>query len=253
MKPLILITNDDGIAASGIHKLAEMARDYGEVYIAAPAAPHSGMSSAITVSSQLQISRHADYQGAQVFSVTGTPVDCVKLALHCIVPRKPDLVLSGINHGSNSGTAITYSGTMGAVLEGCMAGIPSVGFSLLHHSLKANFDLAAPFIRDMIADVLAHGLDTWTCLNVNIPALITPLGVRACRAARGHWSEEYERYTDPTGNPFYRLTGRFVNEEPEATDTDEYYLDRGYISVVPVCPDQTIAPAIPATSTRFDR
>lgn len=253
MKPFILITNDDGVHAPGIHCLAQIASTFGEVYIVAPAAPQSGMSSAITVSSQLQISRHPDSDSAQVYSVTGTPVDCVKLALHAIVPRKPDLVLSGINHGSNSGTAVTYSGTMGAVLEGCMAGIPSVGFSLLHHSLKARFDLAAPFIADIIADVLARGLDTWTCLNVNIPALITPLGVRACRAARGHWSEEYQRYTDPSGAPFYRLTGRFVNEEPQAADTDEYYLSRGYISLVPVTPDQTISAAIPAAAARFDR
>ncbi len=249
---LILITNDDGVNAPGIHKLCDFVSHLGEVYIVAPAQVQSGMSSAITVSSQLTISRHDDYNGAQVFSVTGTPVDCVKLALHCIVPRKPDLVLSGINHGSNSGTAVTYSGTMGAVLEGCMAGIPSVGFSLLHHSLKADFDLSAAFITEIVEKVIKDGLPPYCCLNVNIPALMVPKGVRVCRAARGHWSEEYVRYFAPDGSPFYRLTGRFCNEEPEATDTDEHYLSEGYISVVPVTPDQTDFPAISALAGEFD-
>lgn len=249
---LILITNDDGVNAPGIHKLCDFVSQFGEVYIVAPAQVQSGMSSAITVSNQLTISRHEDYHGAQVYSVSGTPVDCIKLALHCIVPRKPDLVLSGINHGSNSGTAVTYSGTMGAVLEGCMAGIPSIGFSLLHHSLKADFDLAADFIREIVGKVINDGLPKYCCLNVNIPAMVKPLGVRVCRAARGHWSEEYQKYYAPDGSPFYRLTGRFCNEEPEATDTDEYYLSQRYISLVPVTPDQTDFQAIPRLSVEFD-
>lgn len=248
---LILITNDDGVNAPGIHKLCDYVSQFGEVYIVAPARPQSGMSSAITVGSQLTISRHDDYHGAQVYSVSGTPVDCVKLALHCIVPRMPDLVLSGINHGSNSGTAVTYSGTMGAVLEGCMAGIPSIGFSLLHHSIKANFDLSQSFISDIVKNVISHGLPPYTCLNVNIPALVTPRGIRVCRAAKGHWSEEYVRYFAPDGSPFYRLTGRFCNEEPDATDTDEYFLSQNYISLVPVSPDQTDFNAIPTLTEHF--
>lgn len=251
-KLLILITNDDGVNAPGIHRLCDYVKQFGEVYIVAPAVAQSGMSSAITVSSQLTVNRHDDYNGAQVYSVSGTPVDCVKLALHCIVPRKPDLLLSGINHGSNSGTAVTYSGTMGAVLEGCMAGIPSVGFSLLHHSIKADFDLAQGYIRQIVEKVLNEGLPDYTCLNVNIPAMSVPKGIRTCRAARGHWSEEYVRYLAPDGSPFYRLTGRFCNEEPGATDTDEYYLAEKYISLVPVCPDQTAYPAIPGMAKIFD-
>lgn len=238
-RPLILITNDDGIYANGIHYLAETVRDLGDVVIVAPDGPRSGQSSAITVGAPLKITAHPDNGSARVFSVSGTPVDCVKLAFHTIMPRKPDLLLSGINHGSNSGTAITYSGTMGAVLEGCMAGIPSVGFSLLHHSLKADFSLSAKYVREIAGKVLERGLPNWVCLNVNIPALVVPDGVKVCRAARGHWSEEYDRYIDPSGNPFYWLTGRFVNAEPDATDTDEYWLSRKYISLVPVTPDQT--------------
>ena len=154
-KPLILITNDDGIYAPGVSYLAEYVADMADVIIVCPDRPQSGMSSAITVGSPLKVTAHPDRGAARVFSVSGTPVDCVKIAMHNIVPRKPDMILSGINHGSNSGTAITYSGTMGAVLEGCMIGIPSIGFSLLHHSLKADFSMSKPFIREIVSTALA--------------------------------------------------------------------------------------------------
>lgn len=252
MRPLILITNDDGIAAKGLICLAECVRPFADVIVVAPETPQSGKSSAITVGAPLRITAHPDREEARIFSVSGTPVDCVKLALHAITPRQPDLLLSGINHGSNSGTAVTYSGTMGAVLEGCMAGIPSVGFSLLHHSLKADFSLSIGFVKEITMKVMRHGLPYRTCLNVNIPALVTPKGVRVCRAATGHWSEEYVRYTDPSGDPFYWLTGRFVNGEPDATDTDEYWLGKEYISVVPVTPDQTLGSAIAGFAKIFD-
>ncbi|MDE6277431.1 MAG: 5'/3'-nucleotidase SurE [Muribaculaceae bacterium] len=251
-RPLILITNDDSVNAPGIHALADCIAPYGDVYIVAPAEPHSGQSAALTVGAPLHIREHEGRENVRVFTVSGTPVDCVKLALHTIVPRKPDILLSGINHGSNSGTAITYSGTMGAVLEGCMEGIPSVGFSLLHHSIKADFTLGIDYVRQIALDVLNNGLPEWVCLNVNIPAKVKPEGIRVCRAAKGHWSEEYKRYLDPSGNPFYWLTGRFVNGEPEATDTDEYWLGHKYISVVPVTPDQSYLPAIKDMSKRFD-
>ncbi len=251
-KPLILVTNDDGIAAPGLMALVDVLTPLGQVVVAAPDTPQSGKSSAITVGAPLHITEHPDSHGARVFSVSGTPVDCVKLALHTILARKPDFLFSGINHGSNSGTAIIYSGTMGAVLEGCMAGIPSVGFSLLHHSLKADFSLSAQYVAQLAAEVVAKGLPQWCALNINIPALVVPKGVRACRAARGHWSEEYKRYLDPAGNPFFWLTGRFVNTEPEATDTDEYWLQRQYISLVPVTPDQTDYPQIAPFASRFN-
>lgn len=252
-KPLILITNDDGIYAPGVSYLAEYVADMADVIIVCPDRPQSGMSSAITVGSPLKVTAHPDRGAARVFSVSGTPVDCVKIAMHNIVPRKPDMILSGINHGSNSGTAITCSGTMGAVLEGCMIGIPSIGFSLLHHSLKADFSMSKPFIREIVSTALANPLPYYTCLNVNIPALIVPKGIRACRAARGHWSEEYSRYVDPSGAPFYWLTGQFVNDEPQAKDTDEYWLSEGYISVVPVTPDQTDYPSISDLAAKYDK
>ena len=242
--PLILVTNDDGVSAKGIRCLVDCIGREADVVIAAPALPQSGKSSALTVGAPLHINEHDDYHGARVFSITGTPVDCVKLAMHSILPKKPDMVLSGINHGSNAGVSVTYSGTMGAVLEGCMNGIPSIGFSLLHHSLKADFSMCAKYVTDIIEKTFAHPLPYWVSLNVNMPSLVVPKGVKVCRAARGHWSEEYKRYLDPSGNPFYWLTGRFVNAEPEATDTDEYWLQQSYISVVPVTPEQTIADAI---------
>lgn len=250
---LILVTNDDGVDAKGVKCLADCAAEFGDVVIVAPSRPQSGMSSAITVGAPLRVSAHPDQGESRVFSVSGTPVDCVKLAMHTILPRRPDLLLSGINHGSNSGTAITYSGTMGAVMEGCMNGIPSIGFSLLHHSLKADFSLSIDFVRDIIAKAVANPLPHWTALNVNIPALVTPVGVRVCRAAKGHWSEEYVRYLDPQSNPFYWLTGRFVNTEPEATDTDEYWLGKNYISVVPVTPDQTLDASIAGFAPIYDK
>ncbi len=254
-RPLILLTNDDGIAAPGIHSLARILSEFGDVIGVAPATAQSGQSSALSVNKPLRINEHADYHGYRMFSISGTPVDCVKLGLHAIVPRKPDFLFSGTNHGSNSGNAITYSGTMGAVLEGVTVGIPSTGFSLLHHSIKADFELSAPLVRKLCQRIIQqHDIfPQFTGLNINIPSRMVPHGAVVCRAARGHWSEEYERYLDPSGNPFYWLTGRFVNEEPEATDTDEYFLHQRFISIVPVTPDQTAFGApMEATNRLFE-
>lgn len=251
-RPLILISNDDSINAPGIRSLVDSTGDLADVIVVAPQQPHSGMSSAFTVDSALRISAHEDYHGARMFSVNGTPVDCVKLGLHAIVPRKPDLVLAGVNHGSNSGNSIIYSGTMGAVIEACMAGIPAVGFSLLHHSIKADFTLSAEFVTLIISEVLKNGLPQGVCLNVNIPAKVVPEGVKVCRATKGHWSDGYSRYLDPMGNPFFMLRGRFINEEPDADDTDEYWLQRNYISIVPVTPDMTDIASIKEIRRRFE-
>jgi len=253
IRPLILITNDDSIEAPGLYVLADIAKEFGDVYVVAPVHPHSGQSAAISVGAPLRIKELLDApDGVRYFTVNGTPVDCVKLALHTIVPRKPDFLFSGINHGSNSGNSVTYSGTMGAVLEGCMNGIASAGFSLLHHSLKADFSLSRDVVRSIVADIVGKGLPPEVCLNINIPAKVVPEGVHVCRAARGHWVEEYKRYLDPQGNPFYWLTGRFVNMEPESPDTDEYWLARRVVSIVPVSPDQSYIPAIKQLSDRFD-
>lgn len=252
-RPLILITNDDSIQAPGLRCLIDCVSAHGDVIVVAPDVPQSGKSSAITVDSPLRITRHADIGQTQVYSVSGTPVDCVKLALHAIVPRRPDLLVSGINHGSNSGTAIIYSGTMGAVLEGCMVGIPSIGFSLLHHAIDADFSLSISYVDRIVQQTLAHPLPHYICLNVNIPAKVVPKGVKVCNAARGHWTEEYRCYHDPSGHPFYMLTGHFDNAEPQATDTDEYWLNRDYISVVPVTPDQTADKQVRELAATYNR
>lgn len=251
-RPLILITNDDGIHAPGLRRLVDCALRFGDVIVVAPDTPQSGKSSAISVESPLFITRHPDMEQAKIYSVSGTPVDCVKLGLHAIVPRKPDMLLSGINHGSNSGVSVIYSGTMGAVMEGCVVGIPSIGFSLLHHSLDADFSFSENFVIEIIGRALLNPIPQGVFLNVNIPALVVPEGVRACRAATGYWTEEYKKYITPSGSPFYWLTGRFVNTEPDAVDTDEYWLGKNYISVVPISPDLTATSEVATMANIFD-
>lgn len=254
-KPLILIANDDGIQARGLRHLIDCvnAMNLGaEIYAVAPAGPCSGMSSSITINSPLQIIAHPDYNGAKMLAVTGTPVDCVKLGLHAALPRYPDLVLAGINHGSNSGNSNIYSGTMGAVMEGCMIGIPSIGFSLLSHDPEADFSQTGPTIEKVIRTVLESGLPKGVCLNVNIPKGVTPKGIKVTAIADGRWTEEYQDYVSPHGQKFYWLTGVYEDYEPENPAGDNYWLNRGYSTVTPIRPDQTAFDAIPALSTLLD-
>lgn len=248
-RPLIFISNDDGVDAPGLRCLIDYVWQFGDVIAAAPSGPHSGQSSAISIDKPLRIKRHADYKGARIYSVSGTPVDCVKLGLHALAPRRPDLLLAGINHGSNSGNSTIYSGTMGAVFEGCMVGIPSVGFSLTTHSWDADFSGCEDYIPEIVKKVLTKGLPKNICLNVNIPARCRPQGVKLCHASQGHWSEEYQEYTDPMGNPFYFLTGRFTPDNPDDNGADIYWLDRKYITIVPVRPDQTAMDMMDAVAT----
>lgn len=245
MKPLIMITNDDGVDARGLHRLIELAQGLGDIIVVAPDGPRSGQSSALTVNGPLFINECEPQGHAQVYSCNGTPVDCVKLGIHAVMPRKPDLLLSGINHGSNAAINNIYSGTMGAAMEACLDGIPAIGFSLLDHSLEADFDMMSPFVRPIIETVLTKGLPQDVCLNVNFPAHCEPKGVKVVRNCRGAWTEEYRDYTTPHGQPFYWLTGKFHNEEPDNPETDEYWLGRGYGTIVPIRPDQTAADLIP--------
>lgn len=238
-RPLILVSNDDGVHAKGLRALLEMLSPDADVIAVAPATPQSAKSSALTVGEPLRIHRHPDICGASVYAVTGTPVDCVKLGLHAIVERRPDIMLSGINHGSNSGNSVTYSGTMGAALEACMVGIPAIGFSLLDFSHDADFSGCGPIVRRLVPEVLRNGLPDGVCLNVNIPVIDVPKGIKVVRGARGYWTEEYEEMKDSYGNSVWWLTGRFNNTEPEASDTDEYWLKRGYATIVPTLTDQS--------------
>lgn len=239
--PLILISNDDGIEARGVHELIDRLSPYGEIIAVCPDSPRSAQSMALTVNAALRIEQVEDYHGAKMYKTNGTPVDCIKLAMHTVVDRKPSLVASGINHGSNASINVVYSGTMGVAFEGCAFGIPSVGFSLTDHSPHADFTPCYPFIDAIAKGVLEHGLPDGVCLNVNIPHGDSyPDKMRLVRACKGNWSDEYKEYTDPAGKKFYWLTGKFINEEPDNTDTDEWCLSHGIVSVVPTMLDRTL-------------
>ncbi len=238
---LILISNDDGYDAKGIKALVEVASKFGRVVVVAPRTAQSGMSQAITIYSPLYPERIPSPLDAEIYSLNGTPVDCVKFALdHLLKDEKVDLVLSGINHGSNAAVNVLYSGTMGAAIEGSFYA-PAIGFSLLNHSLDADFEVAKIYVERVLSAVLAQNVKSHFCLNVNIPDLAADQikGIKCCRQNRGYWREEFFERKDPRNKDYYWLTGSFVNHEPEAKDTDEYALAEGYVSVVPVQVDMT--------------
>lgn len=250
-QPVILITNDDGYRAKGLQALVEMAKPLGRIVSVAPEQGHSGMSHAITIKQPLRLRKRFSSDGVELYSVNGTPVDCVKLAMNQLFETPPNLILSGINHGSNSSVSIFYSGTMGATIEGCLYGIPSVGISLLNHDFDADFAAVTHFCLPVVKTVLSKGLPKELCLNINVPNLPASSirGVRVCRQNRGAWREEFEKRVDPHGRDYYWLTGSFQNLEPNATDTDEYALANGYISVVPIGVDLTLHSSIAGVET----
>ena len=238
IKPLILITNDDGAEANGIHALTRLMMQIGDVIVVAPDGPRSAQSNALTVTHPIRFKKIEEKTGLIRYSCTGTPTDCVKLALNEIIERQPDLLVSGINHGSNSAINVIYSGTMGAVLEGCENGIPSIGFSLCDHSLEADFNFFEPFILQIARLTFQNGLAHATCLNVNAP-IGEIAGVKVARQCDGRWTKEFAKRTDPQGRSYFWLTGNFENHEPSSEDTDEWALDHGYVSVVPTKIDLT--------------
>jgi len=238
-RPLILITNDDGIHAKGIHELIDFLSPLGDIICIAPDGPRSAQSMALTIATPLRLTQHPDYNGAWMYSANGTPVDCIKLSNHHGLPRRPDLIASGINHGSNASINVLYSGTMGAVMEGCALGIPSIGFSLTSHHPDADFSFCKDPIQKIAAAVLCNGLPENICLNVNLPDGVKPKGIRVTRAAHGVWTDEYREYTDPSGHRFYMLTGNFENLEPDCEQTDEWALRHGYVAVTPTEVDRT--------------
>ncbi|MCK5691616.1 MAG: 5'/3'-nucleotidase SurE [Bacteroidales bacterium] len=241
--PLILVTNDDGIHAGGMKALISVARKFGNVVAISSREPMSGMSHAITIKVPLRVKLISQEPGLTSYVTNGTPVDGVKLVFNSLSERKPDLLLSGINHGSNSSSSVLYSGTMAAAMEGAVNHIPSIGFSLLSFDPNADFTASVPYAEEMIRHVLEKGLPDGICLNVNIPALPAEKirGIRVCSQANGYWKEEFERRTDPNGTEYYWLTGFFHNREPEngGTGTDEWALKNGYVSVVPISTDLT--------------
>lgn len=240
-RPLILVTNDDGVSAPGIRNLVAFMQEIGDVIVVAPDKPQSGMGHAITINSTLFINKvSAENAVVTEYSCTGTPVDCVKLAVNEILHRKPDLCVSGINHGSNSSINVIYSGTMSAAVEAGIEGIPAIGFSLLDHDWDADFDATAKFVKKIASQVLENGLPKGVVLNVNFPKLKENeiKGIKICRQANALWEEKFDKRQTPQGRDYYWLTGEFVNLD-KGEDTDEWALKNGYVSVVPVHFDLT--------------
>ena len=250
-KPLILITNDDGITAPGIRTLIDVMTSIGDVVVVAPDSPQSGMGHAITINSTLHIDKITDdHDPLEEYSCSGTPADCVKLGVREILKRKPDLCVSGINHGSNASINVIYSGTMSAAIEAGIEGIPAIGFSLCDYNWSANFEHSKTFVKTIAKQVLQHGLDSGTVLNVNIPNLEKKdiKGIKVCRQAKANWEEEFDKRQNPYGKDYYWLTGKFVNLD-HGEDTDEWALANGYISVVPIQFDLTAHHSIQRLNT----
>lgn len=239
-KPLILVTNDDGITAPGIRKLIEIMNRIGDVVVVAPDSPQSGMGHAITIDSTLQCDKVKIDDGPQIeYQCSGTPADCVKMAIKEVLKRKPDLCVSGINHGSNSSINVIYSGTMSAAIEAGIEGVPAIGFSLLDYSLEANFDNLESHVLKIANNVLDKGLPSGVVLNVNFPKLDEPFkGVKICRQAKGNWEEDFDKRVNPMGKEYYWLSGKFVNQD-KGEDTDVWALANNYISIVPTQFDLT--------------
>ena len=243
-RPLIFLTNDDSYLSKGFRAAVELASEFGDVIAIAPERVQSGMSQAITINMPLFLREVEHREGVEIYAFSGTPVDCAKVAFdHILANRKVDLVLSGINHGSNAAVNVMYSGTMGAAIEGSFYNIPSLGLSLDDHAADADFRGAVKYGRKIIASLLEHAeqLPRPLCLNVNVPRCDVEdiAGIRLCRQTRGFWREEFFRRQDPAGRDYFWLTGAFQNAEPEAEDSDEWALRNRYVAVVPVQVDMT--------------
>ena len=245
-KPLILVTNDDGITAPGIRALIEVMKEIGEVVVVAPDSAQSGMGHAVTINNTLTLEKvQIDAELEHEYACSGTPVDCVKIALGQILDRRPDLCVSGINHGSNSSINVIYSGTMSAALEAGMSGIPAIGFSLLDFSWNADFEQIKTFVKKITTQALENGIPKEVVLNVNFPRLLTEeiKGIKVCRQAKAVWIEDFDKRMSPNGKEYYWLKGEFVNQD-KGEDTDEWALRNGFISIVPVHFDLTAHHAI---------
>lgn len=248
-QPTILVVNDDGITAEGIKALMHTMKGLGRVVVVAPDSPQSGMGHAITIGKPLRLEKVEVYEGIEMYSCSGTPVDCVKLAVNAILKgQKPDLCVSGINHGLNNSINVLYSGTMSAAVEGAIEGIPSIGFSLDDYNAQANFEHCLKYVKELAQQVLANGLPVGTVLNVNFPAGNDLKGIKVCRQANAKWAEEFDMRYDPYKRPYYWLTGVFQNND-NGEDTDVWALEHNYVSVVPVQFDMTAHHAIPVLNS----
>jgi 5'-nucleotidase len=240
-RPLILVTNDDGISAPGIRTLISAMNELGDVIVVAPDSPQSAMGHAITINSTLQCNQVKIDDGPQIeYSCSGTPADCVKLGINEILDIKPDICVSGVNHGSNSSINVIYSGTMSAAVEASIEGIPAIGFSLLDYSWNANFNEIKKYLINITKQALLNGIPKGNALNVNFPKLKEKdiKGIKICRQANAYWVEKFDKRVNPQGKEYYWLTGEFINKD-NGNDSDEWALANGFISIVPVKFDMT--------------
>ena len=255
---LVFVTNDDSYASKGFRAAIEVARRFGKVIAIAPNTVQSGKSQAITIYDMLRLREIEKGEDVEIYSLDGTPVDCVKFALdYFLKERKVDLMISGVNHGSNAATNVLYSGTMGAAIEAAFYNIPSIGLSNLDHSDDADFEASVEYGTRIVRSVLEGNLPRPLCLNVNIPILPVEQikGIKVCRQTRGFWKDEFYKRTDPHGRDYYWVTGGFDNHEPEALDTDEWALKEGYVAVVPIQVDLTeykLLDQLSGALSRFD-
>jgi 5'-nucleotidase len=239
-RPLILVTNDDGINAQGINRLIETIRPLGDIVVVAPDGPRSGMSGAFTFTVPIRCHLVSSEAGLTVYSCTGTPVDCVKIAVHQLLDRKPDLLMSGINHGTNSAICIFYSATVGAMFEGCIQGIPSIAVSLCNHSPEADFSQAVIFARAVAEKTLQESLPKGICLNLNVPDCPNVKGMKVCSQTDSRWIKEIEKVEKNDGSaPEYWLTGELFNDEPRNRQADEWALANSFAALVPLRLDMT--------------
>ena len=237
---LILITNDDGFSSKGIKALINAVKNLGKILIVAPDSPQSGMGHAISVNKPIRCYKTNFFDSVEAYCCTGTPVDCIKMGLYLLKDKKPDLILSGINHGSNVSTNILYSGTMSAAVEGALSGIPSVGYSLTDYSDDADFQYSEKIFQIISKKIIKEGLKKGTCLNVNIPNIKENQikGIKVCRQGRAFWDDTFDHRKDPLGKDYYWLTGSFSSKE-QALDTDINYLENNYVTIVPTQFDMT--------------
>ena len=254
-KPLILVSNDDGITSRGIYNLVAAMMELGDVIVVAPDGPQSGMGHAITVGDTLRLEENFLFKGVRAYECSGTPADCVKIARHFLLKgeRQPDIVVSGINHGSNTSISVLYSGTMSAAIEGAIEGTPAIGFSLCDFSHKADFSHTQDIVKRITSQVLAKGLPKGVALNVNIPAKKDePIkGIRVCRQANAKWVEEFDQRRDPNGRRYFWMAGTFVNFD-KGEDNDEWAIENNYVSVVPCQFDLTAHQTIAVLNESWD-
>lgn len=239
MRPYLLISNDDGVDAPGINLLIDTLRPYADILVMAPDSARSGFGCSITSSRPITYKVLKQEQGLTICSCSGTPVDCVKVAINTFTDRRFDLVIGGINHGDNSSVNTHYSGTMGVATEGALQGYPDIAFSSVYDSWQANLEPLRPYLVDLMFKAIALGLPEFTCLNINFPAAEKFKGIKICRMAHTRWQNELAKREHPYGGNYFWLVGDRKELEPEATDTDSWALSHGYVAVTPTTLDVT--------------